>query len=70
MNFLTPGFEDSEEGANVPFDKLYEIAELVSKELEWTCKESAEADTYGQSCGIADEWSLSRLVGPYAGLGI
>ena len=42
--FLAPGFEDIQEGANVPLDKLHEIAELVSKELEWTWKESAEAD--------------------------
>lgn len=43
--FLAPGFEHVQEGdAHVPFDKLHEIAELVSKELEWTWKESAEAD--------------------------
>ena len=42
--FLAPGFEDIQEGANVPFDKLHEIAELESTDLEWTWKKSAEAD--------------------------
>ena len=42
--FLAPGFEDVQEGANVPFGKLQEIAELVSTDLEWTLKKSAEAD--------------------------
>ena len=42
---LAPGFEHVQEGdANVPFEKLHEIAELVSKDLEWTWKKSAEAD--------------------------
>ncbi len=42
---LAPGFEHVQEGdAHVPFEKLHEIAELVSKELEWTWKESAETD--------------------------
>ncbi|KJA16008.1 hypothetical protein HYPSUDRAFT_80276 [Hypholoma sublateritium FD-334 SS-4] len=43
--FLAPGFEHVREGdAHVPFDKLHEVAELLSKELEWTWKESAEGD--------------------------
>ncbi|KJA16000.1 hypothetical protein HYPSUDRAFT_193707 [Hypholoma sublateritium FD-334 SS-4] len=43
--FLAPGFEHVQEGdTNIPFENLHEIAELVSKELEWTWKESAEAD--------------------------
>ena len=42
--FLAPGLEDFQEGANVPFDELHEIAELVSTDLEWTWKKSAEAD--------------------------